>query len=73
MIKSNNHRNDIKNSSAIEACKHSNNWNHAFHKHGKFILIEQLNNMKKDINKDSKIKPERLKTLTPFGSNLELN
>ena len=31
---------------AIEACKYFNNWNHVFHKHGKFILIEQKNNMK---------------------------
>ena len=44
-IRLNNHRKDIKNPHAIEASKYFNNWNHAFHKHGKFILIEQLNNI----------------------------
>ena len=41
-IRLNNHRKDIKHPNAIEACKHFNNWNHIFHKHGKFILMEQL-------------------------------
>ena len=40
-VRLNNHRNDIKNPHAIEACKHFNNWNHVFHKHGKFMLLEQ--------------------------------
>ena len=30
----------------IQACKPFNNWNHVFHKHEKFILVEQLNNIK---------------------------
>ena len=34
----NNHRKDIKSPYVIEACQHFNNWNHAFHKHGKFTL-----------------------------------
>ena len=41
-IRLNNHWKDIKNLHTIKACKHFNNWNHVFHKHGKFILIEQL-------------------------------
>ena len=45
-IRLNNHRKDIKNPHAMEACTHFNNWNHVFHKHGKFILIGQLNNIK---------------------------
>ena len=44
-IRLNNHRKDIKNPHAFEAYKHFNNWNHIFHKHGKLILIEQLNNI----------------------------
>ena len=42
----NNNRKDIKNPNATEAFQHFNNLNHAFHKHEKFILIEQLNNIK---------------------------
>ena len=40
------HRKGIKHPNAIEACKHFNNWSHVFHKHGKFILTEQFNNIK---------------------------
>ena len=29
----------------MEAYIHFRNWNHVFHKPGKFILIEQLNNI----------------------------
>ena len=36
----------MKNPNAIEACKYFDNWNHIFLKHGKFIIIEQLNNIK---------------------------
>ena len=42
----NNHSKDIKNPNAIEGCQHFNNLNHAFNKHGKFKMIEQLNNIK---------------------------
>ena len=45
-IRLNNPRKYIKNPHAIEACENFNNWNHVFHKHGKFILIEQLSNIK---------------------------
>ena len=41
-IRLNNHRKDIKKPSAIEACKHFNNNEDTFSKHGKFIIIEQL-------------------------------
>ena len=67
--------------SKLEACKHFSNCNHVFHKHGKFILIEQLNNVKNtptDILKQRLKDREnywikKLKTLTPFGLNQELN
>ena len=39
-IRLNNHRKDIKKQNAIEACKHFKNNEHAFNKHGKFIIIE---------------------------------
>ena len=54
----NKHRKDIKYPYAIEACKHFNNWNHVFHKHGKSILIEQLNNVK---NASTEVLKQRLK------------
>ena len=41
----NNHRKDIKKPNDIEACKHFNNNEHAFSKHGKFTIIEQLQNI----------------------------
>ena len=73
---------DIKNSNTIEASQHFNNLNHVFKRHEKFILIEQLNNIKKYIfyevlkqrlenRKNYWIK--KLKTLTPFGLNQEIN
>ena len=49
---------DIKNPHSIEACKHFNNWNHVFHKHGKFILIEKLNKIK---NISTEVLKQRLK------------
>ena len=80
-IKLNNHRKDIKNPHAIETWKHFNNCNHVFLKHRKFILIEQLNNMKNTSTEALTQRPKdrknysikRLKTLTPFGLNQELN
>ena len=77
----NNHRKDIKNPHAIGACKHFNNWNHVVHKHGKFLLIEQLNNiknrslevLKRRLKNRKNYWIKRLKTLTPFGLNEELN
>ena len=80
-LKINNHRMDIKNPHAIEVCKDFKNWNHVFHKHGKFILIEQLNNIK---NTSTEVLKQRLKDrenywikilkiLIPLGLNQELN
>ena len=40
-IRVNNHREDIKNPNAIQACRHFNKHDHDFHNHGKFIFIEQ--------------------------------
>ena len=75
-----NRRKDIKNPHDIEACKHFNDWNHVFHKYGKFILIEQLNNTKNTSAEVLKQKLKdrencwikRLKTLTPRPRNQEL-
>ena len=44
-IRLNNHRKVKKNPNAIAACKHFNNNEHTFSKHGKFIIIEQLQNI----------------------------
>ena len=44
-IRLNNHRKDIKKPNAIESCKHFNNNEHTFSKHGKVIIIEQLRNI----------------------------
>ena len=44
-IRLNNHRKDIKKPNTIEACKHFNNNEHTFSKHGKFTIIEQLQNI----------------------------
>ena len=80
-IRLTNHRKDIKNPNAIEACKHFENWNHVFHKHGKFMLTEQLSNIKNTSTEILKLRLKdienywikKLKSLTPFGLNQELN
>ena len=51
---------NLENPNAIQACKHFDNWNHVFHKHGKFILIEQLNNIK---NTSTEVLKQRLKVI----------
>ena len=58
----NNHRKNIKNSNATEACQHMDKWHHVFYKHGKLILIEQLNieQLNKDKNTSTSLK-QRLK------------
>ena len=53
-LRLNNYRKDIKSPHAIEACKHFNSWDHVFNKHGKIILIEQLNNIKNTSTEDLK-------------------
>ena len=55
-MRSNNHRKDIK--APYEADKHFNNQNHVFHKHGKFKLTDQLNNIK---NISTELLKQRLK------------
>ena len=80
-IRLNNHRKDIKKANAIEACKHFNNNEHTFSKHGKFIVIEQLRNINTTPTETLKliwkerenILIKKLKTLTPYGLNQELN
>ena len=57
-VRLNNHRKDIKSPRSMEAYKHFDNWDHVFHKHGKFILIKQLNNTK---NTSTEVLKQRLK------------
>ena len=76
LISKNNHRTDIK-----KPCKRFNNNEHTFSKHGKFIIIEQLRNinttptetLKLRLKERKKIWIKKLKTLTPYGLNQELN
>ena len=80
-IRLNNHRKDIKKPNAIEACKHFTNNQHIFSKHGKFIIIEQLRNMNTTATETLKLRfkerkkfwTKKLKTLTPYDLNHELN
>ena len=80
-IRLNNHRKDIKKPNAIEAYKHFNNNEHIFSKHGKFIIIEQLRNINTTPTETLKLRfrekenfwIKKLKTLTPYGLNQELN
>ena len=62
-IRLNKHSKDKKNPHSIRACKHFNNWNHVFHKHGKFIPIEKLNNSK---NTSTEVLKQRLKERKNF-------
>ena len=47
-IKLNNHRNDVKKSDAIFACRHFQERNHVFNKHEKFMIIDTLTNTTRD-------------------------
>ena len=80
-IKLHNHRKDIKNPNSIEPCKYFKSRNHVSYRHGKLMLIEQLNNIK---NTSTEVLKQRLKdrvnywlkrikTLTPFSLNQKLN
>ena len=79
--KSNNHRKDIKKANAIEAWKHFNNNEHTFSKHSNFIIIEQLQiinpthteTLKLRLRERENFWIKKLKTLTPYGLNQELN
>ena len=55
-IRLNNYRRDIKKPNAIGACKHFINIEHTFSKHGKFIIIEQLRNIKTNPTETLKVR-----------------
>ena len=57
-IRLKNHRKDIKDPSAISACKHFNSNSHDFNTHGKCTIIEQLRNI---TSLSTEILKERLK------------
>ena len=75
----NNQRKNIKKPNAIKACKHFNNKEHTFSKHGKLIIIEQLQNInttptetiKLRLKERENFRIKKLKTLTPYGLNQE--
>ena len=74
-IKLNNHRKEIKDPSAISACKHFNSPNHDFNTHGKFTVIEQLRNitsfsseiLKERITQRENFWIKKLKAQAPYG------
>ena len=80
-IRLNNHRKDIRKPNAVEACKHFNNNEHISSKHGEFIIIEQLRNINTTSTETLKLRLKeketfwikKIKTLTPYGLNQELN
>ena len=69
-IRVNNHSKDINNSNAIEECQHFNNWSHVFHRQRKFILIEQINNIK---NTSTEALKQRLKDRENYWIKLTSN
>ena len=80
-IRLHNYRADIKKSNAIETCKHFSTNDHTFSKHDKSIIIEQLRNINTTPTETLKLRLKerenfwikKLKTLTPYGLNQELN
>ena len=80
-IRLNNHRKDIKEPNALEACKHFNNNEHTFSKHGEFIITEQLRNIKTTPTETLRLRLKeretfwikKLETAIPYGLNQELD
>ena len=80
-IRLNNHRKDMKISSAVEAYKHFNNNEYTFSEHGRFIIIELLRNINTSFTETLTLRlreremfwVKKLKTLTLYSSNQELN
>ena len=79
-IRLNNHRKDVNRQNAPRADQHFKLPDHNFNQHARFILIEQLDNMRIDkdlatlrLKKREDFWIETLKTLHPYGLNAELN
>ena len=80
-IRLDNHRKDIKDVSAIPACKNFNLFNHVFNAHGKFTIIEQLRSiasssteiLKQLLKQRENFWVKKLKTIAPYCLNQELN
>ena len=71
----------MKKSSAVEAYKHFNNNEYTFSEHGRFIIIELLRNINTSFTETLTLRlreremfwVKKLKTLTLYSSNQELN
>ena len=80
-IRVSNHRQDFKNPNAIPAWKHFSKHDYDFNNHGKFIIIEQLRNiritstetLKETLKKQENFWIMKLETLAPRGLNQDLN
>ena len=81
-VRLNNHRKDSRNpkEDTIPVCKHFNETRHNFNTHARFTLIEQIKDFTKSQDERRAILLRRenfwitkLKTLTPYGYNMELN
>ena len=79
-IRLNNNRKYVNRQNAPQTDQHFKVPNHNFHQHARFILIEQLDNMRIDkdlatlrLKKREDFWIETLKTLDPYDLNAELN
>ena len=79
-LRLNNHRKDTKKSNSILVCKHSQEQEHNFNKHTKFIITDKLINVhgsKEALQEMLLVRKsfwiQKLKTLVPFGVNQELS
>ena len=79
-LRLNNHRKDTKKSNSILVCKHSQEQEHNFNKHTKFIIIDKLINVhgsKEALQEMLLVRKsfwiQKLKTLVPFEVNQELS